>query len=394
MCYSVSLMFKDEKITFVFIQVTGWQSSTAVGGGPIFQESIAKWLVKKGFLVFAISNPSDITSFSFLHERKLVAKYKNGDSNVLSWFFFSRSLLKSELIKISQGIPKNAVYIITDPFPPDIMAAIYLKRTMGINPVVTMHHITPSPFFHIFRRGIVRTFGAWIINIFALATVKIFNIPVFLDNAKIASSSGWNLKGLLMEMPSSIDQFMTVKSCSGKHDACFVGRLRSNKGISDLIHCWKLVTKSIQDAHLTLIGSDTSGGKYQKMIDRLGLSSKIEITGYLSHTEKEKRMNQCTIFPFPSYEEGWSLAVMEAIDRGLLPILYDIPAYDYVCSDEIKIKAGKITAFSTKIIFYFINSEERQKLVRKLQECNTKYSEEYVFKLWLRQIKDRFNIYE
>ena len=98
------------------------------------------------------------------------------------------------------------------------------------------------------------------------------------------------------------------------------------------------------------------------------------------------------LFVFPSYEEGWSLAVMEAINFGLLPILYDIPAYDYVCDDKIKVKPGNVKEFSKKIIYYFNNPEETIKTISKLQECNKKYTLEYVTQTFLNQIKDRFNI--
>ena len=83
---------------------------------------------------------------------------------------------------------------------------------------------------------------------------------------------------------------------------------------------------------------------------------------------------------------------MEAIDSGLLPILYNIPAYDYVCSNDIKLKPGDITLLAAKIIYFLENVSERQKIVRRLQVCNGKYSVEYVFNRWIRQIRSHTDI--
>ena len=103
-------------------------------------------------------------------------------------------------------------------------------------------------------------------------------------------------------------------------------------------------------------------------------------------------MLKSKLFVFPSYEEGWSLAVMEAINSGLLPIIYNIPAYDYVCNSDIKVKPGDIKTFANKIIYFFHNQEKTNDIILQLQECNKKYSMEYVYNMWINQIDKKFNL--
>ncbi len=296
------------------------------------------------------------------------------------------------LPSIAEAVLRNSIFIVITPFPPDVMAAYYLKRKLKKNVLIEMHHITPSILFHPIRRGPIRSTIAWFISIFALVIVKFDNIPVILDNKRIAKWTGWNInEKLLIEKLSFTDyEIINPRNREG-HFAVFVGRIVKNKGIKDLILAWKYVIEKIPDAKLYIIGNDRNN-KYHKLILKSKLNNSIIITGFINEYDKKNILRKAQLFVFPSYEEGWGLAVMEAINFGLLPILYDIPAYDYVCDDKIKVKPGNVKEFSKKIIYYFNNPEETIKTISKLQECNKKYTLEYVTQTFLNQIKDRFNI--
>ena len=385
-------MSDSKKNSYVFMYITGAKKSSVVGGGIAFQEVIAQQLVQEGFEVFAISNPADELGFSFLQNNKFIANYKIADPSARTWFLFNVKKLWSELRRITTLIPDDAIYVTVDPFPPDIIAAYFLRMKLKKKVIITMHHITPSPLFHPFNRGLVRSNISWLMSIFALITIKVSSIPVFLDNFRILEVSGWRLGNLVMEMPSSIGNFRSLTPNNVGHTACFIGRLNKNKGVADLIQAWRIVTKHLPNATLYLIGKDFSNGKYHRMIQRYRMSSNVKITGYVEDTEKERLLRDSVIFPFPSYEEGWSLSVMEAIDNGLLPVLYDLPAYDYVCNDDLKIKPGDINAFAARIVYYMENKEERISTIKELQTCNQKYTKEYVFEVWLDQIHRKFKL--
>ena len=226
----------------------------------------------------------------------------------------------------------------------------------------------------------------------ALYTIKTQNIPLFLDNKRIAKETGWNLNNLLMEMPSTTEnKIMPLKNKNG-FIACFIGRLARNKGIVDIILSWVYVTKTIPSAKLYIVGQDYGNRKYQKLIDKLNLIDSIILTGFLDQDNKNEIMSKSKLFVFPSYEEGWSLAVMEAINSGLLPIIYNIPAYDYVCNTDIKVKPGDIKNFANKIIYFFQNQEKMNNIILRLQECNKTYSMEYVYSTWINQINKKFKL--
>ena len=378
-------------LSFIFVQMQGGKTEKGTGGGLVFLEFLARSLLKSGIKVYAITNSYDKYGFDFLGNNRFVVNFKVNNNEKISMFFFDGKTMKDELSRIITKLPKNSIFIYVDPFPRDIISAYYIKHHLRRNVIITMHHITPSIFFHPFKRGLLRSFMAWAISIFALYVIKTQEIPTFLYNKRIATSTGWNLGNLIMEMPATVENVIKTSENKNGHIACFIGRLNPNKGIADLIYSWKLVNKSIPDAMLYLMGGDLGNGKYQKLINLLNLSDTIKITGYLLGEEKNKIMSMASLLVFPSYEEGWSLAVMESINSGLLPILYDIPAYDYVCNSEIKIPPGNIKEFSNKIVYFFENPDKIKSIVKELQICNKKYSNEYVYNVWLNQIMEKFN---
>ena len=376
--------------TVVFIQMTGAKTDSGTGGGLVFQEMLAKSLIAIGIKVYAITNPSDLYGFQFLGRNRLIARFSKSSSRAIGLFLFDRKKLKAELSSFASIFPKDALFVTVDPFPKDIFAAKVLRRC-GRKVIITMYHITPSPLFHPIRRGSLRSLIAWSISLNALLFIKTANIPFFLDNKRIAKVLGWKFGKNLMEMPLALPAYSRRKAKGTKKYACFVGRLSKNKGIADLIHAWNVVNKQVPEAILYIIGTDFGIGKYQKMIDKYALQDSIVITGFLETETKDKLIRECSVFIFPSYEEGWALAVMEAIDIGLLPVIYDLPAYDYICTDKTKVRISDIQRLASKVVYYLTHEDERLDMVEKLQNCISSYTIDSVTDVWLKQINHYFS---
>lgn len=379
----------NEISTVVFVQMAGSKTSSGTGGGLAFQEMLAKSLMERGVKVYAITNPSDLFGFQFLGGNRLVARFFRTSFGALSMLFFDRGKMKGEIRSFISYFPKDALFVIVDPFPADILAAKVIKKSGGMV-IVTMHHITPSPLFHPIRRGPFRSLVAWLFSLNALLFLKLAQIPFFLDNKRIAFELGWKFDKNLMEMPLALSAYSRKKAIGGKKYACFVGRLAKNKGVMDLIKAWNIVNKQIPDALLYIIGKDLGNGKFQKLIRKYSLQNSIIITDFLEEQAKQNMINDCSLLIFPSYEEGWGLAVMEAIDMGLLPIIYDLPAYDYICSNENKVKISDVRDMASKVAYYFIHEDERLILVEKLQECISSYTINRVTDVWLKQVNNYF----
>ena len=122
----------------------------------------------------------------------------------------------------------------------------------------------------------------------------------------------------------------SVRAGLRKFEACFCGRLVKRKGIDDLVEVWERVLKYFPESKLVIIGHGPEQCKLIDLVKNKELDRNIIITGYIPEKEKISVIKSCKIFISPSYEEGWGIAVSEAITCGLPVVCYDLPAYKYL----------------------------------------------------------------
>ena len=143
-------------------------------------------------------------------------------------------------------------------------------------------------------------------------------------------------------------------------DACFVGGLRPSKGLYDIIPIWKEVVSKKDGAVLVIIGSGAKEYENQLLtqIQREGLQQQIVMVGAKSHTETIKIIKRSRTYISPSHEEGWGIAICEAMACGLPVIAYDLDVYRDVFNDTYRgISPFSISEFA-EAIAEFLASED------------------------------------
>jgi glycosyltransferase involved in cell wall biosynthesis len=68
---------------------------------------------------------------------------------------------------------------------------------------------------------------------------------------------------------------------------------------------------------LSLVGAGDSQPKYEEQARRLGVQKSIRFVGYVSREEISEYYKQADVFALPSYNEGMSVAALEAMGAGL-----------------------------------------------------------------------------
>jgi glycosyltransferase involved in cell wall biosynthesis len=133
----------------------------------------------------------------------------------------------------------------------------------------------------------------------------------------------------------------------------------------------------IRKADLVLIGdgeeSVVKNLKYEFL--KAGVLESIKFSGFIEKDEDVYRILKTgKVFILPSYEEGWSIAVFEAIACGLLPIVYDLPVFNEIFGKKINtIPVGNIFVFAETIVSFLKNDELRKKYVTNLSKEIKKY---------------------
>lgn len=149
-----------------------------------------------------------------------------------------------------------------------------------------------------------------------------------------------------------------------KHYILYAGTLNKRKGYADLLNAFKSVATEYSDWNLVLAGN----GEIENGIDlakNLEISNQVIFTGWISGKEKEKLFQEASIFCLPSYNEGFPMAVLDAISFGLPIITTPVGGILDIFSDgldAIIFNPGDIDELSNKIKLLIKNHQLRNQL--------------------------------
>jgi len=132
--------------------------------------------------------------------------------------------------------------------------------------------------------------------------------------ADIGYPTAWvlNVTNGISLLPMTSFQPRSSKTVS----AIFVGRLSSEKGLSDLLHAWAFVkAHATRPVMLRLLGDGPQAGELRALASALDLGETVEFFGYCRNVPKE--LAKADLFVLPSYAEGNSNAILEAMRAGL-----------------------------------------------------------------------------
>jgi phosphatidylinositol alpha-1,6-mannosyltransferase len=107
----------------------------------------------------------------------------------------------------------------------------------------------------------------------------------------------------------------------GSLNVICVARLIERKGQHHLLQAVKPLNDEGLDVHLELVGTGDSLSAYQRLARSLGIERKVQFSGYIPREEIAAHYSRADVFVLPSYNEGMSLAALEAMAAGLPLVL-------------------------------------------------------------------------
>jgi glycosyltransferase involved in cell wall biosynthesis len=94
----------------------------------------------------------------------------------------------------------------------------------------------------------------------------------------------------------------------------FLSRLHYKKGLDFLADAFAIVSRQFPDAQLIVAGPDDGARPaFESQIARLGIAPRVHLVGPLYAAQKIAALRDCDCFCLPSRQEGFSLAVTEAM---------------------------------------------------------------------------------
>ncbi len=112
----------------------------------------------------------------------------------------------------------------------------------------------------------------------------------------------------------------------------FMGRLNIKKGLDLLLPAFKQVYEKLPDAVLILAGPDDGyQAETEEFIRKNNLEDRVKLVGMLTDTIKKEALSDADLFVLPSYSEGFSIAVLEAMTSKVPTLVSDRVGFgDYI----------------------------------------------------------------
>lgn len=194
----------------------------------------------------------------------------------------------------------------------------------------------------------------------------------------------WGIVNKTYVIPNIITEISPlISSCNNKL-VISVGRLTYQKGFERLISTWKMVNKIYPDWSLAIYGTGEDEGFLRGQIKEAQLENVISINP--PTPDIYTKMQESSIFVFPSRYEGFGLVLIEAMINGVPCISFDCP---YGPSDIIDngndgflIPNGNIQAMADKICYLIENEEIRKEMGKKARKSAMRYAPENIMPLW------------
>jgi glycosyltransferase involved in cell wall biosynthesis len=257
-------------------------------------------------------------------------------------------------------LPRGDVAITVSDYFCDIVPALLMKRRHGIRWIAWIHHRERHPAERpgnrlvneitwrmqawSFRRIARRADQAWVydcdagddiarqLQVYGMSTERIRRMRNGIDLAAIRRAP---------EPPKAVDAVM-------------IG-VRPNKGAFDIVPVWRDVQRLRPGTTLRLMGGLSCRERVAAQIADAGLEGVIAWfapeTGWLPPEAHFAKIKEGRLLFAPSHEEGWGIALCEAMGCGLPVVAYDLPVYRRIYGDATAtVPEGDCHAFAQTIV--------------------------------------------
>lgn len=230
-------------------------------------------------------------------------------------------------------------------FVGDVLACL-IRRLNGGSSAVYVHHIVKLAGRHPSARTILSIMQEAV----CLGIIRIFDCVLVVD----PTASEWLLahgfersRVHQCRNGSSPPAGVDLSSRSPQPTILFVGRLTKEKGAADFIRIVHEATKDRAGTTVDVVGDGPLSGELQDRADSLRVP--ITFHGYVGEAEKWKLLSGAHVVVAPSYEEGWGIAVDEALCAGAEVVCYDLPVFRTIKDSLHCVPVGDVNEAATVV---------------------------------------------
>jgi glycosyltransferase involved in cell wall biosynthesis len=262
-----------------------------------------------------------------------------------------------------------------------VPVALWLRRLRGLRVVVRV--ACGGPHGEIARlRGLPLGIGRWVLRaarradaVISLtdqiteellgagfARQRILQAPNGVDAARFAPVSSKQRAALRKQLGLPLEQPIVF----------FAGRFEAQKAVDVLLRAWQQVQAQHPAARLVLAGDGSLRAALEQLSRDLEIAETVRFLGY---TDRMLEYYQASdVFVLPSWSEGMSNALLEAMSCGLAPVATAIPGNTDVITHErdgLLVKAGDEHHLAAALKRLLSDSNLRQQIAAAARQTIT-----------------------
>ena len=286
---------------------------------------------------------------------------------------------------LRQGrLPQGDLAITVSDYFCDIVPALLMKRRQpGLRWIAWIHHKELAPSSRPGNRLVNEV--TWRLQAWSFRRIARHADQAWVYDSDAGDEIALRLKTLgmaperILKMRNGIDlsTILSVPEPEKRVDAVMIG-VRPTKGAFDIVPIWKEVQRLRPGTTLRLMGGMAGEGAVVEQIEREGLGRVIEIFkpegGWLPLDAFFAKVKESRLLFAPSHEEGWGIALCEAMACGLPVAAYDLPVYRRVYGGAIAaVPQGDHRMFAQTLCDLLDNPARYATLAERGRACAAQY---------------------
>lgn len=231
-------------------------------------------------------------------------------------------LSREERKEIEDILTKSDLIIMHQVFNITNVQIYFISKKYGIPYAIMPHGSLTS--YHLNQKKIRKRLGLFII--FRALIEDSFAMFVASKREAEEISSRFSAEPKVLGIGFNNDIVESSRSNPNEYNLLFMGRISKKKNLNLSIRVFDELLKRGIRSRFIIAGSPDNKRLYSKslkLIEELGLNSKIDIIGWVSDKEKRRVLQSSDIFVLLSEDENFGVAVAEAQSYGIPVVISD-----------------------------------------------------------------------
>lgn len=146
-----------------------------------------------------------------------------------------------------------------------------------------------------------------------------------------------------------------------------ISSIMRHKGIHRLVQACTLM-KGKAEFHVDIVGrvmEDEYANSLKQYCNANGLKDIVSFHGRISEEEKEQMLLEADIFAFPSLQEGFGIAMIEAMEKGIPVVAFNNSAIPYTVKNEengLLVQEDNVQGFADALLRIISDDALRERL--------------------------------